>query len=296
VSIFPIDIGSGKDKLASRWKLFANKFHLVDILESIQKNIKIYDKQICIRFGSINLSAKVYCNDENLLFMLTEYFKALSITERENVCEPFLKTNSIVLIYLADLGLIIDNICIDSSNAPYEGVYNRSEDLYIVSGNQTVGTFKSVLFGCLSSLLFTHNLIPVHSSVIVSPNDKCILFSGRGNWGKSTTLIAVMSYLKDFDFKVLTDDWAIVSEKDKKIYCMDSMVTLRQEIICYLPRLCDSNWIKELFQRFQNNPFGEQKPALNMSIAFGIDKVKYSGFPVGIVTISPNSLPIDLLK
>jgi hypothetical protein len=114
--------------------------------------------------------------------------------------------------------------------------------------------------------------------------------SGRSNWGKSTTLITAMSYLRIDGFKVLTDDWAVVSEKKKTIFCMDNVSTLRDVILHELPRVFPSMWIKELTEKFLHNPFGESRPALNTGVAFGEDNVKYSGYLRGVVTLHTTPL------
>ena len=138
------------------------------------------------------------------------------------------------------------------------------------------GVFKSVISGYASLCLEHLGHIPVHGSVF-SVNHKGVVLTGGTLAGKTTTLLRLvnMAMRDDKEVKILTDDWAVISESqcDYTARTFDHSVSLRERDLVENPNIrfrCHDDLVEVIRRRSKIS----MRPEDLYGASIGTDQIK----------------------
>ncbi len=253
----------------------------------------LYQSTTDIIVDNKGVKADVFTDDPKMKTELDEYFKlnnALRVqyTDDQEV-EP---SHSIRIIYLTDNGVNLGGESIGVSGLPYEGLYDGAGKNFLAAGRKTIGTYKSLVIGAMSGVLASnYDMLPVHSAIVQAPNGNSVGFSGRGNTGKTTSMLSVFERLANVGFKIVTDDWAMIDETSRRIYPVDYLVSVRPESIDGLKSINSDDWTKELTQKVISiEQYQNKIKPLSVPEAFGANMVGEGGVLKAVVFTSLRKL------
>jgi len=273
---------------SANWQLLPEFSTLAPFREELAKTQKVSYTVVSMIFNKSKWIANVYCNDEILIHKLEHHFELQNRGKEDDSYEDI---KCISVLYLVDTKMVIGQYEVEDDPNIYRGHVSQDKTSFIVSSIYHVGIFKSAIIGCWSAQCLREAWLPVHSSIIVSPTGKGILFSGKANWGKTTTIFAVLSILLKKGYKALTDDWALVSLSSGQIVCVDKVVALRSDIIRDLPLLFDSPWLQFMMGKFAQ--VGGEKPELLLTETFGPAEITPTSVLAGVVSLSHTPLKLS---
>lgn len=166
---------------------------------------------------------------------------------------------------------------------------------YLAVGRNSVGTFKSLVIGAMSGKIASMKPeLPVHSAIVVSPDGEATAISGRGNTGKTTTLLSVYEKLSEKGFKVITDDWAFINERDGKITPVDYLAGIRPASIPGLRGDAPSEFMQKLLARLETSLKSETGTPSSIFDLFGDTNIGGTGTLRSILFTNINELPEGL--
>ena len=196
------------------------------------------------------------------------------------------------IAYVTRYGVSIAGDRIGESGLPYEAVHDGVGDVAISTGRTSIGTFKSMVIGGLSGVVARkERLIPVHAAIASSPELQSIAFSGRGNSGKTTSMLGSYGHLMDRDFKVVTDDWAFIDEENLSIHPVDLLAAVRPESIEGLESIHGRKWVRQLLGRAVDFCEGDSKSEpVALSDIYGEDFTTVEGTLAAALFTSVNPL------
>lgn len=192
--------------------------------ELLQKAVDGDSLKTCgLCFHTIDLKLSVSYNDPGFESLLGEKFGVL-LPHR----------NSPHLTFIPDHGRL-------GFKLPFKhfGYISTAPDRALVFAS-SFGIFKSVISGYASMLMDGRGYVPAHASVL-SVDGFGLLLVGGSSAGKTTTLLNLVDWSihSGRPFQILTDDWAVVTEKEGKYIAesFDPSISLRQRNLDENPRL-----------------------------------------------------------
>lgn len=243
---------------------------------------------------SAPLQAEVFCDNKETLDSLVNYMDSnFEVGARTHTGEEIDVDQSISKIsYLTTRGIIVGEDTLGEAGLPYEGIHDQAGNNYLAVGRNSIGTFKSLVIGAMSGKIASTNPeLPVHSAIVISPDGEGTAVSGRGNTGKTTTLLSVYEMLSEKGFKVLTDDWAFINEHDGRISPIDYLAGIRPESIPGLRGDAPSNFMQELLARLELSLKSENGTPSSIYELFGDSNIGGTGTLRSILFTNVNELP-----
>ncbi len=227
IDLLPIGRDANKPG-GAEWRISSSPA-LQGLPEHLSSKTDLYQATITLSGPGINHEATVFCDDKKALKNLEEYFKANSVNVGQVVGVSVGEAIPNIT-YIIGNGLKIEDERIGELGLPYEGIHDINGKNFVAVGKSSVGTFKSLVIGALSGIQANQkDDLPVHSSILVNPDGQAVAISGRGNTGKTTTLLMLQEHLLRRGYKVITDDWAFIGESDRKISPVDFLAGIREE-------------------------------------------------------------------
>ncbi len=239
------------------------------------------------------LQAEVFCDNKEALDSLVNYmdsnFEAGARMHTRETIEVDPEVSKIS--YLTTRGIIVGDDRIGEAGLPYEGIYDQSGNNYLAVGRNSIGTFKSLVIGAMSGKIASKKPeLPVHSAIVISPDGEATAISGRGNTGKTTTLLSVYEKLSEKGFKVLTDDWAFINEHDGRVIPIDYLAGIRPESIPGLRGDAPSEFMQELLARLESSLKSESGTPSSIHDLFGDNNIGGTGTLRSILFTNVNEL------
>lgn len=202
------------------WEELPNK-QLKDLLQKAVDGDSLKTHGLC--FHTSDLKLNVSYKDPCFELLLKDKFRVLS-PHRNSPC----------LTFIPDHGRL-------GFKLPFEhfGYVSIAPDYALVFAS-SFGIFKSVISGYASMLMDGRGYVPAHASVL-SVDGFGLLLVGGSSAGKTTTLLSLIDWSihSGRPFQILTDDWAVVTEKEGKYIAesFDPSISLRQRNLDENPHL-----------------------------------------------------------
>ena len=169
----------------------------------------------------------MHTDNETLLGLTVDYL------EQNNAHLPRARNESdtpVSIVYSTQHDIIVGKELIAMGTSPYVAAATSDGGMVIASGKDSVGTLKSIVFGIATSRACRNtSLAPLHASIGTVDGVHAFAVSGRGNWGKTTNMIAAK--IAHPEISVVTDDWSMIDTATGAITPIDMMVAIRPEAV-----------------------------------------------------------------
>lgn len=277
------------------WRVAQNNDEINELLD-VAMDRGLFESSAQIAIAGTSVEARVLTDDARMKVELDEYFNLNNALRDQQLGDvPLGIQKKVRILYLTENGLKLEDDTIGESGLPYEGLHDTGGENFVAVGRKSIGTFKSMVIGALSGVLaHERHMLPTHAAIVVSPNGACVGFSGRGNTGKTTSLLSTYERLVDKGFRIITDDWSMIDEHDATVHPVDFLVSVRPESLEGLRSVYSSGWIEDLTKRvitFEKEK-SKSKPA-GIAEVYGADMVGESGVLRGIIFTSLKKLFLD---
>lgn len=255
-----------------------------------------YHAEVEVTVAGESLAADVFTDDEAMNAELQEYFKLnTALREQNGITGGTVIEARPKIVYLTENGLNIDGDVIGQAGLPYEGLFDAEGHAFVAAGRKSIGTFKSMVIGAMSGVLAARRpMVPTHAAIVQTPDGRCAGFSGRGNTGKTTSLLSTFERLKSSSFRVVTDDWSMIDERTREVHPVDFLVSIRPESLPGLADIYTSDWVDDFTTRvldFEKSK-SKSKP-LGISDVYGEASVGATGVLESVVFTSLTKLFLD---
>lgn len=258
----------GADK--AEWRRLKSNLPIPSIVADMSSvcDLQVRRVELILNYG--RCVASLYSNRPELLDLLQQH---LALANQGQTLPESVPAAEMTLFYLVDFEIDWDGEMLRASGSHYEGAVSSDNSVFVVAGAPTLGVLKSVVFGCWSSRFLLDGWYPAHCSALVAPNGQAVAFFGRGNWGKTTSLLACLGELAVRGFRALTDDWALINEHGA-MRCFDTVMAIRPQVVTGIRASLSTEWSETVFRRFSEwGYFDSKKPHLPLNGALGPDSV-----------------------
>lgn len=283
IDIIPIGRDANKPGSAD-WRMTPE--NLESVHHKLAKNIELQTETVSL---GAHGTADVSCDDGRALEGLVEYFNAnmeasrgvLSLEKPNDQERPH-------ITYLVGSGLRLGRENLGQSGLPYEGIYDSEGKYFVAVGRNSIGTFKSLVIGAISGIVASEtSSLPVHSAIVASPDGKAVAISGRGNTGKTTTLLAAYEELINLGYGVLTDDWAFINENTLAVTPVDFLAGIREDALPGLHQANPTSFMSELIDKMlKKSKKGDKNIPLAIQEIFGEEHTRLEGILTSVIFTS----------
>lgn len=227
------------------------------IIDDISKQLNISTNYIDFSINEVNsMNFRIYVNSQEVI----NGFRTLFEPTSQTCTECFILYVDIFscekLKEILSLKYNINTHCI--------GLFDETSKVGLISGDSAFGLIKSTVIGIYSFYLQKFKMFPVHAAILDYKDNGC-LFIGAGGAGKTSIILNLMTKLRN-QMKILTDDWAVLSEDANKIIAQ----SIEKRISYKNIHIHENEYITELLIAYNNNYItGLTKVYVNPEDIFG---------------------------